>query len=187
MCTGSTAPNPTHRPAKIGEPFGSAAQIGTRVPSSTTALPGSLKKSTTPPALWLMAANRRSRQRAHATAGRGHHGLAAEEVAGLEHRDAQAVRLGERQGLGHVGRVHETEVQRDAPEAVAQRLHLHPLVHRHPRHLVELHGEDHVALVQHLVVLEVVQQRLRHGARVGHRIHRGALGAVHGLAGPGRR
>ena len=37
-------------------------QIGTRVPSSTTALPGRRKNSTTPPAFWLMVANSFSRQ-----------------------------------------------------------------------------------------------------------------------------
>jgi hypothetical protein len=41
-------------------------QICTRVPSSTTALSGSLKNSATPPALRLIAANSRSRQFAHA-------------------------------------------------------------------------------------------------------------------------
>ena len=35
---------------------------------------------------------------------------------------AQALRCGQRQRLRHVGRVHEAEVQRHAPEAVAQRL-----------------------------------------------------------------
>jgi hypothetical protein len=51
--------------------LGSPDQICTRVPNSTTALLGSRKKSTTPPALRLIAANRRSRQFAMPPPGTG--------------------------------------------------------------------------------------------------------------------
>ena len=49
------------------------------------------------------------------------------------------------------------------------------------RHFLETDREDHVLLVQHLVVLEVVQQRLRHGVGVGDGVDRRARRAPHVL------
>ena len=115
----------------------------------------------------------------HAAPRRRHHGLSTQEVGGPEDGDVQAVRPRELERLRHVRNIHEPEVHRHAPEAVAERRDLHAPVHRHPRHFVEGHGQDHVALVQHLVVLEVVQQRLWHGGRIGHCVDRGALSPAH--------
>ena len=52
----------------------------------------------------------------HAAAGRGNHGFAAQEIGRFEGRNAQAHALGRGQRLRHVGRVHEAEAQRGAPE-----------------------------------------------------------------------
>jgi hypothetical protein len=51
-------------------------------------------------------------------------------------------------------------VQRDLPAVVAQRSISSALVQADPRHLVVAHGDEQVVLVQHLVVLQVVQQAL---------------------------
>ena len=47
---------------------------------------------------------------------------------------------------------------------VAQRLHLQTLVNLDPRHLVVHHRDKQIVFVQHLVVLEVVQQSIGHAA-----------------------
>jgi len=68
------------------------------------------------------AAHRREQALApvgHAAARRGHHRLPAEEVGGLGHRDLQTLRRCKRQRRRHVGRVHEAEIQRHAPEVAA--------------------------------------------------------------------
>jgi hypothetical protein len=61
----------------------------------------------------------------------------------------------------------EAVVHDHLPAVVAQRVDLDALVHRDPGHLVVAHGDEHVLLVQHLVVLQVVQQRVGHGAGLG--------------------
>ena len=76
-------------------------------------------------------------------------------------------------GLRHVGPLHEAEMQREAHELVAHRLHLHPVVDLHARNVFVDDGQDHVVLVQHLVVLEIVQQRRRREIRVGGEEHGG--------------
>ena len=48
---------------------------------------------------------------------------------------------------------------------------------RHVRNVADDHGQEHDALVQHLVVLEVVQQRVRHAVGRRRQEHRGALDA----------
>ena len=61
---------------------------------------------------------------------------------------------------------------------MAEALAHHALLERHPRHVADLDRQEHHALVQHLVVVEVVQQRVRR--RVGRRgeEHRGARNAL---------
>jgi hypothetical protein len=128
-----------------------------------------------------MTANKRLAPVRHAGVSGGHDDLAAQEVGGLEQVDRHALRAAELQRLGNVGRVDEAVVHLHAPEARRQRRDLHPLLERNPRHLVEDHRQDQVVLVQHLVVLEVVHQRLGHGVRVGHGVDgraRHAVGAV---------
>ena len=74
-------------------------------------------------------------------------------------------------------------MERDAVKAAAERRHLGALVRRDVRHVLDLHGQQHDALVQHLVVLHVVQQRRRDRRGRRGQEHRCAAHAVHGLAG----
>ena len=77
-----------------------------------------------------------------------------------------------------VRRLHVAVGHRDLPEAVADRLDPDPLLVAHPRRVDGLHGEDHVLLVQHLVVLKVVQERGRRGLGIARQEHGGALDPV---------
>ena len=43
-------------------------------------------------------------------------------------------------------------------------------------------GQNHVAFMQHLVVFEVVHERLRHRIGIGHRKHRRAMGAMQAVS-----
>ncbi|MNI52522.1 hypothetical protein D3C73_1073140 [compost metagenome] len=52
---------------------------------------------------------------------------------------------------------------------------------RHPRDIFIDHGQQHHLLVQHLVVQQVMQQRVGHGVRAGREEHGGALDAVRWL------
>ena len=65
----------------------------------------------------------------------------------------------ERSVAGTFGVLHEAETRLDAPEALRELLDLQPLRLGHRGHVGALHGKDDVPLVQHLVVLETVQQR----------------------------
>jgi len=47
-----------------------------------------------------------------------------------------------------------------------------PMRRANPRHVVEHHRDDQIALMQHLVVLEVVQQGVRNGTGVRHQVGR---------------
>ena len=64
-----------------------------------------------------------------------------------------------------VRRLHVAVAQLDAPERVADLLDAHAVFHLDARNVLGPHGQDHVLLVQHLVVLEVVQQS--GGRRIG--------------------
>ena len=56
-------------------------------------------------------------------------------------------------------------MQDDPVEALAGAVDLEPVRRRDMRHVLDLHGQDQHPLVQHLVVLEIVQQRRRDGVR----------------------
>jgi hypothetical protein len=92
---------------------------------------------------------------------RGHHGLAAEEVAGLEGgtRRPWAAAF---QRLRHVGRVHEAEAQRTRQKPWPSACTCTRCSGGTHGTSLKDHRQDDIALVQHLVVLQVVQQRLRH-------------------------
>ena len=77
--------------------------------------------------------------------------------------------------LGMFGRLHEAKMQDDAHEAVADRLHLHAVLCRDAREVFGDDGQDDIVLMQHLVVLQAVQQR-------GGRAFR-CCGEEHGRAG----
>ena len=70
--------------------------------------------------------------------------------------------------------LHEAVVRHDRVEAVAQVAELQPLRRRHRRDLLRRDGHQDHLLVQHLVVLEVVQQHRRRAVGVRGQEHRGA-------------
>ena len=68
---------------------------------------------------------------------------------------------------GRSGVVHEAEEDLDLVELRVDRFDRDVLRRRHVRHVERDRREQHDALVQALVVLEAVQQRVRHGVGVG--------------------
>ena len=104
--------------------------------------------------------------------------VAAYEVGGAHRVDRDAA-LGERQQVAwHVGLLHEAIAQQDMVHALAEMADLGASIGRHVRLVGHLDGDQHDMLVQHLVVLEVVQQAARRVAREGGEIDRGALRAM---------
>ena len=91
-----------------------------------------------------------------------HQGLAAGEIGGFHHLEGRARDAPLLQRPRHVRILEVAEAQGQAREPVAQVQVRHPLGLVGPRNAEDLHAQQHVALVQHLVVLEVVQHRRRH-------------------------
>ena len=71
--------------------------------------------------------------------------------------EGQALLRAQLERFGDVGLVHEAEMQHDLPEAGAHCLDFYPALRRRRGLLMKPHDQDHVALVQHQVVLHVVQ------------------------------
>src|SRR5450830_617059 len=115
----------------------------------------------------------------HTCTSGGHHNFATQEIGGLEQVDWQAFRFAQFQRLWDVRCVHEAVIDLHLPESRHKRLHFNSLIKWYPRHTVEHYGENQIALVQYLVVFEVVHQGLRHGARVGYCVHGRSWHAVH--------
>ena len=149
-------------------------QISTWLPSSTTRLVGSLKNSIALSALRSIQANSFSRQIAMPGRGRGDQGLAGEEEAGVHHLELRAAALDLGQRGGDVGLLHEAVAEDQPVEALAELVELEALLLLDIGHVLDLDGQQHHPLVQHLVVLEVVQQRVGHAVGGGGHEHRGA-------------
>src|SRR5687767_12745004 len=90
----------------------------------------------------------------HPAPARGQQRLTPQEVAGTAGRQVQPRLVHLAQRRGNVGLFHETVLHADAEEALAQRLHLHPLLLRHVRHLLGDDGEKGGLFMQDLVVLQ---------------------------------
>ncbi|KIT90115.1 hypothetical protein QT21_00155, partial [Staphylococcus aureus] len=84
----------------------------------------------------------------------------------------------QRQRLGDVRRLHVAELHRDLEEMRPDRLDADLVGRVGAGRVHGLHGEDDVLLVQHLVVLEVVQKRGRGDLRVAREEHGGAAHVV---------
>ena len=87
-----------------------------------------------------------------------HEGLAAQEEAGFHLVVGDAVGAAGPQRRGHVGLLHEAIVHDHRIESLAQALDFDPAGLGHPRHVDRVDLQDDHALVQDLVVLEVVQE-----------------------------
>ena len=81
---------------------------------------------------------------------------------GFHQVEAEAADPALRQRARDVGLLEEAVADRHGVEILVEMVDLEPLGLGHPRHVLGLHRHQHVALVQHLVVLHVVQQRRRH-------------------------
>ena len=104
------------------------------------------------------------------------HGLAAQEERGLERLEFQFVLTALLQRLHDIRPVLEAEVNGELEAVVVQILDVQTLAGRHPRHVPYDDRQKHHAFVQHLVVRQIVQQRMRDAARRrGHEYRR----AVH--------
>ncbi len=79
-----------------------------------------------------------------------------------------------RQGPGNVGRLHVAELHHDLGEVRPDRLHPDAVRLARARRVHRLHREDDVLLVQHLVVLQVVQECGRRDLGVAREKDRGA-------------
>src|SRR5438067_1234338 len=69
------------------------------------------------------------------------------------------------QGLRHVGLLHVPVMKKDPVETFVNRLDLHALLLRNARDLVGLDRQQHDAVVQNPVVIEVVAKRSRNQLR----------------------
>ena len=98
-------------------------------------------------------------------------------------------RLARSRACGMSGRVLEAVVHLHLPEARHQRLDLHAVGSAHPRHVLEDHRQDQVALMQHLVVLAGCASAPAARCRVRHGVDGRALRRVARCRrpGPGRR
>src|SRR6266852_6680161 len=104
----------------------------------------------------------------------------AEEERSLHRFQAQAVALEELESARHVRLFHETVGDQRLIETPAlDHAHLGALPIGETRHLRVDDCEENDALVQDLVVLQVVQEHRRHRAAVGRQIDRGPLYARH--------
>ena len=87
----------------------------------------------------------------------------------MHHVELAATALHFLQPLRNIGFLHEAIMQHRTVETVAQIVDLTPLVAVDIGTVGNQHGEDHHAFVQHLVVLDIVQQCARHaGGLAGH-------------------
>ena len=90
----------------------------------------------------------------------------ASKVERRVHRSStQSMRAGDGQDLRHVGRLHEAVARRHAVEALLQALDGDPLLVRDLGNLLRQDRHQHDLLVQHLVVLEVMEQHHRYPLR----------------------
>ena len=101
----------------------------------------------------------------HAGLVTGQEGLAGEEEAGFHHLQLGPAIFDLFQHGWNVDFLHEAIANEDAVEAAAQIAHTDATLVRHIGHFVDHHRQDHDAFVQDLVVLQIVQQRLRHAHR----------------------
>ena len=141
-------------------------------PTSITRPAGKRKKSELEPAFQCIAANS---LRATAPWGRcpRDDGIAADEVGRLLGSTWRPWAAASARPSGTSG-ASGTRAQREAPEADREVIDHDAVGRRDVRHVDRLHPDEDVALVQHLVVLEVVQQRVRHACSVGGEEHRRA-------------
>ena len=160
----------------LAVPRAPPTQISTCVPSSISRLPGIWKNAVAGKALRDMKANSLSRH--SAMPGRR---LSA-TMFSRERKNVVSIRSKGRPLRAHLRQrqrnvriLGETEAQFQADRIRRpSRVMLDALVGLGHRRLQHIHRQHHVALVQHLVVLEVVQQRMRHGILVGGKEHRRA-------------
>src|SRR6266446_107467 len=94
-------------------------------------------------------------------AGARAHSLAADDEGCLHQVEAKATHPALRQGARDVGLVHKTVADADRVETLAELSDLKALLLEHMRHVLGLHLHHYDPLVQHLVVLEGVEQRQR--------------------------
>ena len=106
-----------------------------------------------------------------------HDDLAAQEIRHRGLVNDQPLAHAQSQRARDVGLVHEAVVGLHLPEAGGKLLDLQPVLVGNVRHFLEADREDDVLFVQHLVVLQVVQQRLRDGVWIGDREHGSARGS----------
>ena len=111
----------------------------------------------------------------HALANGGHHRVARQEVAGGHGIELTATAFDLLQCLGNIGVILETVIQYHLPAVVTQRVNFKALVQADPGHFVVAHRHKQVVVVQHLVVLEVVQHGVGNGAHLGGEKHSRAL------------
>ena len=127
-----------------------------------------LKKSVTLPALRAIAANMRSRQCA----------IPSRLIPGtifsrdrkyddLHRLDLQPCGRAQLERGADVGLLHESVARATRQQSSAKMLAGDSVVRLHPRHVAKFDGQENIVLVQDLVVLEAVQQRVRR--RIGRR------------------
>ncbi len=110
----------------------------------------------------------------HARAGRRFERSSREKERRRHDVELPALLARDGKRLRDIGRFHVAELQHHAIEVRRQRRDLHPLVVGDARRVGGDDGEDDVALVQHLVVLEIVQERGRRELRMAGQEHRRA-------------
>ena len=113
--------------------------------------------------------------RRHAAADGGDHRVARQEITGGHGLDFTATAAQVLQRPGHVRVVLEAVVDDHLPAVMAQRLDGQAFVHADPGHFMAAHCHEQVVFMQHLVVLQVVEQGIGHGTRIRRQKHRRAL------------
>ena len=161
----------------IPMPGPAADQISTCAPSSISRLPGNLEERRGRQRIARQEREQLVAPQRHAgTARVGHDALARQEEGGVHQVERQALARALRQRQRDVRILGEAEaqfagVEARRPSRSVSWMRSSGVGHRRLQHL---HRQQHVALVQHLVVLEVVQQRVRHRVLVGGEEHRRA-------------
>ena len=113
-----------------------------------------------------------------------HQGLAAQEIGGGIRLQRQPLRTRQRQRRGNVRRLEEAVRNAHGEKALAQLVHRHPLGLGHEGRVGDADIAEHHALMQHLVVLQAVQQGIGHRVQPRRQEHRGAGDALAELVGP---
>ena len=98
--------------------------------------------------------------------------VAREEKRGFHQFELHALFACQAEQMAHARRFLKAVMADNAHKARPQLLDGQPFGFGHARYIKRLDGKQNIALVQHFIVLHIVQQRLGHRGGIAHHIHR---------------